>query len=217
VISPLIANIFLHYGFDTWMTREYPGVRFERFADDVVVHCVTERQAHQVWQAIGRRFADIGLLLHPDKTRIVYCKDDRRRLGYGQVTFTFCGYAFRPRMTFVRGKSRTGFLPAVAPGKLTDMSRKVASWRLHRRTTGNLADLAAEVNPALRGWLNYFTAFYPSAVNPIGKRMDRHLMRWATWKYKRLKHSDNRARMWLRGVRQRSPGLFVHWTLRYTT
>ena len=90
-ISPLIANIFLHYGFDTWMTREFPGVGFERFADDVVVHCVTERQAHQVRQAIGRRFADIGLRLHPDKTRSVYCKDDRRRLDYEQVTFTFCG------------------------------------------------------------------------------------------------------------------------------
>jgi hypothetical protein len=218
-ISPLIANIYLHYGFDTWMVREFPGVVFERFADDGVVHCVTERQAHQVRQAIGRRFADIGLQLHPDKTRIVYCKDDRRRLDYHQVTFTFCGYAFRPRKAYdkVRKKPRTGFLPAVAPGKLTDMSRKVASWRLHRRTTGNLADLAEEVNPALRGWLNYFTAFYQSAVNPIGKRVDRHLMRWAKWKYKRLKRSDDRARAWLRGVRQRSPDLFAHWALRYTT
>jgi group II intron reverse transcriptase/maturase len=216
-ISPLIANVFLHYGFDTWLTREFPGIGFERFADDVVVHCVTERQAHKVRQAIGRRFADIGLQLHPDKTRIVYCKDDRRRLDYDQVTFTFCGYAFRPRKTFVRGKPRTGFLPAVAPGKLTDMSRKVASWRLHRRTTGNLTDLAAEVNPVLRGWLNYFTVFYPSAVNPIGKRIDRHLMRWARWKYKRLKRSGKRARAWLQGVRQRSPGMFAHWALRYTT
>lgn len=183
----------------------------------LVVHCVTERQAHLVRQAIGRRFADIGLQLHPDKTRIVYCKDDRRRLDFDQVTFTFCGYAFRPRQTFVKGRRRTGFLPAVAPAKLADMSRKVASWRLHRRTTGNLADLAEEVNPALRGWLNYFTTFYPSAVTPIGKRVDRHLMRWAKWKYKRLKHSDARARAWLQGVRQRTPGLFAHWSLRYTT
>jgi group II intron reverse transcriptase/maturase len=218
-ISPLIANLFLHYGFDTWMTREFPGVRFERFADDAVVHCVTERQAYQVRQAIGRRFADIGLLLHPDKTRIVYCKDDRRRRDYDQVTFTFCGYAFRPRKAWdkIRGRARTGFLPAVASGKLTDMSRKAASWRLHRRTTLSLDDLAEEINPALRGWLNYFTVFYPSAVIPIGKRVDRHLMRWAKWKYKRLKRSDERARAWLRGVRQREPGLFAHWVLRYTT
>jgi hypothetical protein len=211
----LIANLFLHYGFDTWMTREFPGVRFERLADDAVVHCVTERQAYQVRQAIGRRFADIGLLLRPDKTRIVYCKDDRRRRDYDQVTFTFCGYAFRPRKAWdkIRGRARTGFLPAAAPGKLTDMSRKVASWRLHRRTTSSLDDLAGEVNPALRGWLNYFTVFYPSAVIPMVKRVDRHLMRWAKWKYKRLKRSDERARAWLQGVRQRTPGLFAHWVV----
>lgn len=216
-ISPMIANIFLHYGFDMWMVREYPGVWFERFADDVVVHCVTERQARQVQDAIGHRLADVGLLMHPDKTRIVYCKDGRRYQDFEQVTFTFCGYMFRPREAFdkIRKRSFTGFLPAVAPGKLTDMSRKAASWRLHRRTTQTLDDLAREVNPVLRGWLNYFTVFYPSAVIPIGKRMDRHLMRWARRKYKRLERSEKRARAWLKGVRKRAPGLFAHWELRY--
>jgi RNA-directed DNA polymerase len=216
-ISPLIANIFLHYGFDIWMAREFPEIWFERFADDVVVHCVTERQARQVRAAIGRRLADVGLALHPDKTRIVYCKDSWRRLDYDQVSFTFCGYAFRPREAYskVQRKSYTGFLPAVAPGKLTDMSRKVASWRLHRRTTWNLDGLAGEVNPVLRGWLNYFTVFYPSAVIPLSKRIDCHLVRWARRKYKRLEHSDKRARAWLRGVRQREPDLFAHWALRY--
>jgi RNA-directed DNA polymerase len=216
-ISPLIANLFLHYGLDMWLLREFPTVRFERFADDAVVHCVTERQAHQVREAIERRLGSVGLQLHPDKTRIVYCKDDRRRLEYGQVTFTFCGYAFRPRKTYDRvGKrSRTGFLPAVAPGKLTDMSHKIASWGLHRRTTRSLESLAEEVNPVLRGWLNYFTVFYPSAVNPIGKRVDRHLMRWARRKYKRLERSEKRARDWLSEVRIRAPDLFAHWSLRY--
>ena len=216
-ISPLIANIFLNYGFDMWMVREYPTVWFERFADDVVVHCVTERQARMVQDAIGRRLAEVGLLMHPDKTRIVYCKDSRRRQDFEQVTFTFCGYMFRPREAFdkVRRQPYTGFLPAVAPGKLTDMSRKAASWRLHRRTNLTLDDLAEEVNPALRGWLNYFTVFYSSAVNPIGRRMDRHLMRWARRKYKRLERSERRARAWLKGVRKRSPGLFAHWALRY--
>jgi hypothetical protein len=177
----LIANIFLHYGFDLWMTREYPGVQFERFADDVVVHCVTEGQARQVREAIGCRLVEVGLELHPDK------------------------------------KTHTGFLPAVATGKLTDMSHKAASWRLHRRTTSTLDDLADDVNPVLRGWLNYFTAFYPSAVIPICQRMDRHLMRWARRKYKRLERSEQRARVWLKGVRRRMPGLFAHWELRYTT
>ena len=152
-VSPLIANLFLHYGFDTWIAREFPGVGFERFADDAVVHCETELQARQVQEAIGKRLAEVGLQLHPDKTRIVYCKDDRRRLDFTRVSFTFCGYEFRPRKAFdqTRRKAFTGFLPAVAPGKLTDMSRKVASWRLHRRTNLTLNDLAREVNPALRG------------------------------------------------------------------
>jgi hypothetical protein len=213
----LIANIFLHHGLDSWMSREFPAVQFERFADDAVIHCVTERQARELREAIGRRFADIGLELHPDKTRIVYCKDSRRRLGYDRVSFTFCGYAFRPRKAYdtKRQVSYTGFLPAVAPEKLTDMSLTVSSWRLHRRTNTTLDDLAREVNPVLRGWLTYFTAFYPSAVIPLARRTDRHLMRWARWKYKRLERSDKRAHAWLIGVRQRSPALFAHWALRY--
>lgn len=216
-ISPLIANIFLHYGFDLWMNRKFPGVQFERFADDMVVHCVTESQARYVRDAIGRRLVEIGLELHPDKTKIVYCKDSRRRQEYELVSFTFCGYTFRPREAFDRGQKQsfTGFLPAVAPGKLADMSRKAASWRLHRHTTSTLEDLAEDVNPVLRGWLNYFTVFYPTAVIPIGKRMDRHLVHWARRKYKRLKRSDKRARAWLKGVRKRAPELFAHWELRY--
>jgi RNA-directed DNA polymerase len=218
-ISPMIANVFLHYGFDLWMNREFPGVQFERFADDVVVHCVSEHQAHRVREAIAGRFEAIGLQLHPDKTRTVYCRDSRRRQDYDQVTFTFCGYQFRPRRAWARVRQRafTGFLPAVAPGKLTDVSHKVSAMRLHRRTTSSLDDLARVVNPVLRGWLNYFTEFYPTAVLPIGRRVDRHLMRWARKKYKRLERSDKRARAWLRGVRRREPDLFAHWSLRYTT
>lgn len=184
-----------------------------------MVHCVTERQARTVQDAIGRRLAQVGLLMHPDKTRIVYCKDSRRRVDFEQVSFTFCGYTFRPRKAYNNDEKKafTGFLPAASPDKLTDMSRKAVAWRLHRRTNSTLDDLAREVNPVLRGWLNYFTAFYPTAVMPIGTRMDRHLMRWARRKYKRLERSDGRARTWLRGVRKRSPGLFAHWQLRYTT
>jgi len=216
-ISPLLANLFLHYGFDLWMAGEYPGCRFERFADDAVIHCVTERQAFEVRDAVGHRLASIGLRLHPDKTKIVYCKDGKRRRDYPETSFTFCGYAFRPRKTYdkVKGKAGTGFLPAAAPDKITGMSRKVASWKMHRRTNLTLNDIAREVNPALRGWLTYFTVFYPSMVIPLCKRIDRCLMRWARNKYKRLERSDKRAREWLHGVRERAPRLFAHWELRY--
>ncbi len=212
-ISPVLANLFLHYGLDAWMVREFPAVAFERFADDAVIHCVSERQARFVRDAVACRLAEVGLELHPDKTRIVYCKDSNRRGTYEHVSFTFCGYMFRPRKTAnkSRGVTFTGFLPAVSPGKLTAMSRRAASWRLHRRVNLTLDDLAEEVNPVMRGWLAYYAAFYPDAVTPLCHRIDLHLVRWARWKYKRLERSGPRARTWLRGVRSREPELFVHW------
>jgi RNA-directed DNA polymerase len=212
-ISPVLANLFLHYGLDAWMVREFPTVQFERFADDAVIHCVSERQAREVREAVARRFAEVGLELHPDKTRIVYCKDSNRRGTYEQVSFTFCGFTFRPREAYNKRQrvAFTAFLPAVAPGKLTAMSRRVASWRIHRRVNLTLDDLAAEINLVLRGWLAYFTAFYPSAVSPLCNRIDNHLMRSARWKFKRLERSGKRARAWLTGVQSRTPELFVHW------
>jgi hypothetical protein len=153
----------------------------------------------------------------PPATR--HCKDSRRRLDYPVISFTFCGYEFRPRKAFnkVEGRAFTSFLPAVDPDKLSGMSRKAASWNVHRRTALTLEDLAREVNPVLRGWLAYFTVFYPSMVIPLCRRMDRHLMRWARKKYKRLERSDKRAREWLQGVREREPRLFAHWELRYAS
>ncbi|MCA1703991.1 MAG: group II intron reverse transcriptase/maturase [Actinobacteria bacterium] len=212
-ISPVLANLFLHHGLDAWMAREFPTIPFERFADDAVIHCVSERQARFVRDAVARRLVEVGLELHPDKTRIVYCKDSRRRGSYEQVSFTLCGYTFRPRRAYNKrtGEVFTGFLPAVSPEKLTAMSRRVSSWRIHRRVNLTLDDLAAEINLVLRGWLAYFTAFYPTAVIPLCQRIDRHLVRWARWKYKRLERSGRRAWTWLAGVHSRAPGLFVHW------
>jgi RNA-directed DNA polymerase len=212
-ISPCLANLFLHYGLDAWMERTFPTIPFERFADDAVIHCVSERQARFVRDAVARRLVEVGLELHPDKTRIVYCKDSRRRGNYEEISFTFCGYTFRPRRAYNKrtGEVFAGFLPAVSPEKLTAMSRRVASWRLHRRTTLDLHDLAAGVNLVLRGWFGYFTAFYPTAVISLCQRIDRHLVRWARWKYKRLQRSGRRAWAWLYGVRSRDPEMFVHW------
>jgi RNA-directed DNA polymerase len=212
-ISPLLANLFLHYALDAWMVREFPTILFERFADDAVIHCASERQARFVREAVARRLVEVGLELHPDKTRIVYCKNSNLRGTYEQVSFTFCGFTFRPRKAYNKrtGEVFTGFLPAVSPGKLTAMSRRVACWRIHRRVNLTLDDLAAGMNQVLRGWLAYFTAFYPTAVRPLCNRIDRHLVRWARWKYKRLERSDKRARTWLKGVQSRAPELFVHW------
>ncbi len=218
-ISPLLANLFLHYGFDAWMTREYPGISFERYADDVIVHCVTECQARRVRAAIGERLAEVGLELHPGKTKVAYCKDGRRRGSHEVISFTFLGYAFRPREAFdrIREVAFTGFLPGVSAEKLTEMSRKVQAWKLNRRTTLTLAELARAINPVLGGWLAYFTRFYPTAVIPLCKRINRHLIRWARRKYMRLERSSKRARAWLAGVAEREPRLFAHWKYCATT
>ncbi|MGH3709662.1 MAG: group II intron reverse transcriptase/maturase [Pseudomonas sp.] len=228
-ISPVLANLFLHYGFDTWMTREFPGIRFERFADDAVIHCASERQARLVQAAVARRLADVGLELHPDKTRIVYCQDSNRRGTYENTSFTFLSYTFRPRRAFnnKRNVRFTSFLPGASRDKQTEFSRRVHAWRLHRRTDLTIAELAngrknedgtplsPGINPVLAGWFSYFTAFYPTTVDPLRQRIDRHLVRWVRRKYKRCTTNDQ-ARTWLHGVRQRAPDLFAHWQVAST-
>jgi RNA-directed DNA polymerase len=212
-ISPVLANLFLHYGLDMWMVREFPAVPFERFADDAVIHCVSERQARKLREALASRLVDVGLELHPEKTRVVYCKDSSRRRDHEHVSFVFCGYTFRPRkaVNMKRGVAFTSFLPGVSPRKLSEMSRRAAAWRLHRRVNWTLNDLAAGINPVTRGWFAYFAAFYPTAAKPLCRRIDRHLVRWAMRKYKRLRHSNRKARTWLQGVHSREPELFAHW------
>jgi hypothetical protein len=152
----VLANLFLHYAFDNWMAREFPGVAFERYVDDAVVHCVSQAQAHQVLAALRERMRGVGLELHPDKTRVVYCKDSNRRGSYEHTAFTFLGYTFRGREVRPRtGKRFTGFNPAISSDALKKISRQVRSWRLHRHTEISEADLAAWVNPRVRGWMQY--------------------------------------------------------------
>jgi RNA-directed DNA polymerase len=212
-VSPALANLFLHYALDTWLAREYPTVWFERYVDDAVVHCVTRRQAVEVHEAIGRRLAEVGLRLHPTKTRTVYCKDTRRTGSGEHTSFTFLGYTFRPRKSHSRatGTFFTSFAPAVSKGALTAMSGQVRSWRFHARTTWTLDGLAEAINPIVRGWINYYGRFRPSELYPLLTRINAYLMRWARNKYRRLR-SYRRAKAWWQGLVQRVPGLFAHWT-----
>jgi RNA-directed DNA polymerase len=216
-ISPLIANIFLHYGFDSWMVREYPGVQFERFADDVVVHCVTERQARQVREAIGRRMVDIGLELHPDKTRIVYCKDVNRPADHPVTQFTFLGYTFRPRRALDKyGRLYVNFSPGVSREALTAMRQTVRSWHLQLMSDQELSDLSKLFGPVLRGWANYYGRFYPSALKPLWRHVNAYLVRWLRRKYQRLAPGVYRAVPALGRLATESPHAFVHWDLGFT-
>ncbi len=211
-VSPVLANLFLHYAFDSWLEREFPAVEFERFADDAVVHCATERQARQVRDALAERLESVGLRLHPDKTKIVYCKDRKRRLTYACTSFTFLGYTFRARKAPTRDRKSmfTAFLPAISRDALKQRGAEVRCWRINLRTTTDLAGLAKWMNPIIRGWMTYHGKFYRTELDGLLRRINTYLVRWARRKFKRLR-SFKRAKRWWNGLLQRQPGLFAHW------
>jgi RNA-directed DNA polymerase len=210
-ISPVLANLFMHYAFDTWMAREFPGCPFERFADDIVVHCKSRRQAEYVLAAIAARMGEVGLRIHPDKTRIVYCKDGRRRGDHEHTSFTFLGFTFRARGARGKnGRNFTGFLPAMSTEALKAKSDRLRRMRTHRRTDLTLEDLARWLNPIVAGWMNYYGRYYRTVMNPLLRRVNTYLRRWAGRKYKRLRTIKQFKRWWA-GLLQRAPGLFAHW------
>lgn len=179
VISPLLANLFLHYAFDMWMQRNYPGIPFERYADDAICHCRSEEQARTLLKELEKRFTACGLTLHPEKTKVVFCKDDDRRGNHPDHTFDFLGYTFRPRLAKRRG-GRVGvsFSPAASAKALKSIRQTVRSWSLHNCSDKTLDDLARMFNAHIRGWINYYGRFYPSALYPTLRHIDAILARW---------------------------------------
>ena len=210
-ISPLLANVFMTYAFDRWMAREHRGTPFERYADDIVVHCDTETQARRLWVEIAKRLKTVGLELHPEKTKVVYCKDANRRGDSEHTCFEFLGYAFRGRLARGPRGYFMSFAPALAPTARKAISHTIREWHLRRRTTEDLSSLAREINPQVSGWIGYFGAFYRSELHFLAFRIDQHLVRWARHKFKRLRYSPVRAWAWLAAVKRREPDLFVHW------
>jgi group II intron reverse transcriptase/maturase len=216
VVSPLLANLFLHYTFEAWMQRTYPQIPFERYADDALCHCRSREEAEDLKAALERRFAECRLELHPEKTKIVYCKDDDRRQEYPCTSFDFLGFTFRPRRSKNRwGKYFINFSPAISNKAAKAIRQEVRGWRLQLRSDKDLDDLARMFNAVIRGWVNYYGAFYKSALYPTLQHIDRKLARWATRKFKRLRRHRRRAEQWLRRVARRQPGLFAHWRLLY--
>jgi group II intron reverse transcriptase/maturase len=213
VVSPLLANLFLHYAFDLWMQRTYPGVHFERYADDAIVHCRSEQQAREVLDAIGKRFVQCGLTLHPMKTRIVYCKDDNRSGKYDAIAFDFLGYTFRPRRaTSRRGTFFMGFLPAISTRAATAIRQTIREWRMaSTRNNQRLEDLARLANPAVRGWLNYYGRYYRSKCVHVLRHLNEALAAWVRRKYLRFRHRKRASMSWLGRIARREPKLFVLW------
>jgi len=214
VASPLLANLFLHYAFDRWLATNYPQVVFERFADDVIVHCKTEKAALTMRKVIAERLQNCGLELHPEKTKIVYCKDDDRRRTYLNEKFDFLGYTFRARSSMTRkGKHFVNFSPAISAKAAQAIRTEIRSWTLPQRSDKAIEDLSRMFNPIVRGWLQYYGRYYRSALYSPMRQLDRDLTLWAAQKYKKLRRRLRRASHWLARLKKRTPALFAHWQM----
>jgi len=212
VISPLLANLFLHYAFDLWMRRNWFHLPFERYADDIIVHCRTQSEANLVRAKIAARLKQCGLELHPEKTKVVYCKDANRQETHPNEQFDFLGFTFRPRQAYGRkGKVFCSFSPAISKKAVQKIRDEIRGWKLHRCTAQSIQDLARMINPKLRGWFNYYGRFMPSALRPIERHVGQSLVRWACRKYKKLRNHRMRAWQWLLRAIDRQPNLLALW------
>jgi group II intron reverse transcriptase/maturase len=213
VVSPVLANLFLHYVFDAWLQRTFPRVLFERYADDAIVHCKSEAEARTVLDAIRRRFEQCGLALHPTKTRIVYCKDANRPGEFEHVTFDFLGYTFQPRRAaHPRGKPFVSFLPAMSAKAATKIRHTVRAWR-RLPTHQRLEEVARVVNPVVRGWMNYYGRYYRSRCVAVLRHVNLALAAWVRRKYKRFRRRPRASQHWLRRLASRDAQLFALWPL----
>ena len=214
VISPVLANLYLHYAIDQWMKRNYPTLPFERYADDIIVHCKTNEQAKELWTALSKRLGDCGLELHPQKTKIVYCKDDDRTGRSENEKFDFLGYTFRARRSKNRwGKYFINFSPAISDKASKSIREQLGSWKIPLRSDKSLEDLSKMFNPVIRGWINYYGRYYPSAMYPTFRHVNSKLKKWANRKHKKLRGHKRRSEHWLGRVARRDPSLFAHWQM----
>jgi RNA-directed DNA polymerase len=213
VVSPVLCNLFMHYVFDLWMGRTFTRAPWCRYADDGLVHCKTEQEAQIIKAALAKRLAECGLEMHPEKTRIVYCKDGSRKGKYSNTQFDFLGYTFRAMLVKNRKRNSVfvNFTPAVSPKAMTAMRQKTRQWNLRNRSDLSLQEIARMYNPVLRGWLSYYGQFYPSAMYPVLRHFNMTLVAWAMRKFKRLKGHKTRACLFMEDIAKRQPHLFAHW------
>lgn len=213
VVSPLLANLFLHYVFDKWMEKMHPETVFERYADDIIVHCVSQEEAERLLETISRRFEGCMLSLHPEKTKVVYCRDDRRSKHYANESFDFLGYTFKSRKVRLKtGRMFMGFNPAISAASARRIKDTILSWNLHRWCFCTTHEVARRINAKLRGWINYYGRYYRSALAKVLEALNFRLVKWAKKKYKKLR-SLRQSGKWLRRIYLSSPNLFAHWEI----
>jgi len=218
VISPLLANLFLHYALDKWLEQTDGTVKYARYADDCILHCQSKTHAEHILQAVNKRMESCGLQLHPDKTKIVYCKDGRRREDYPKVKFDFLGYSFQPRTTKFRktGKLFLGYDCAISIRSRKRIADKLGELKFERVSFKSIVGIAHYLNPRIRGWVHYYGRFRRSELSKVFRLLRIRLIRWARKRYKRYRTRLNQAYQWLDRVRKQYPYLFYHWKLGFS-
>ncbi len=213
VISPLLANLFLHYAFDEWITRKHPSITFVRYADDIVVHCKTQQQAVQLQAQIAERMKQCQLELHEGKTKTVYCKDYKRKEQHSNVQFDFLGYTFQPRPTKSKdeGKSFLGYDLAISRKSRKKIIEQIRKTKFHQYSVLTLEEIARNFNPKIRGWINYYGVFRKSKMRGIFKNLNSRLIKWVRNTYKSLNRSWKQSALWLAEQQRTQPELFAHW------
>jgi RNA-directed DNA polymerase len=214
VISPLLANLFLHYVFDKWMEREFPQNSWCRYADDGIVHCRSKEQAEHILKRLMVRLQECKLEIHPDKTKIVYCKDSNRKELHAINEFTFLGYTFRPRKANARdGHSFTSFLPAMSNKAKIHIRQTIKSWYLLHQTEVGIQDLSNKYNAVIRGWMNYYGLYGRAELSKVLMHINHHLVMWVMRKFDKYKRKKRRAWAYLFHIASAQPTLFKHWSV----
>ena len=211
VISPVLANLFMHYVFDDFMSKEFPNITWVRYADDGAINCVSIKQAKYIIKVLDKRFKLFGLELNLDKTKIVYCQDDNRKGKNENTTFDFLGYTFRKRIARKKtGELFVSFLPAMSDKAQKEIRKTIRGWRLQDKTSENLKEIGDKINPQIQGWINYYSQYYKTAIYNILRYINRCLIKWVRRKY-RNKNSRKRATKWLDKIAKENSNIFAHW------
>lgn len=217
ILSPLLANIYLHYSLDKWLSNNHPTIKFVRYADDIVIHCKSEAEAEELLRAVRKRLSECKLRVNEEKTKIVYCKDGKRKERYGVCKFDFLGYSFQPRRIYhPTYKVNVGFLPAISQQSISKILHKIRETKELRKTEVNLARIASVLNEQLRGWIKYYSYYRGYQLKKVFRGLDERLKKWLQKKYKGLKGSARRAMQMLKNIYKSMPYLFEHWRQGYS-
>lgn len=211
VISPVLANLFLHYVFNDFMSKQFPNIPWVRYADDGALNCVSLKQAQYIIKELNKRFKTFGLELNLSKTKIVYCKDDKRREMYENTSFDFLGYTFRPRGAITKyGKRFVSFLPAISEKAQKEIRKRIRSWKLQYKVDKTIKEIAESINKQIQGWINYYSQYYRSEMYDVLRYINRCLIKWVRRKFKKI-NSRKRATDWLSKIAETNKDMFAHW------